>query len=42
MKGLAKKPEEFQNLGKKFLHYKVDVSNLDEIKIVRQRVMELL
>lgn len=36
--GLAKTKEEFANFGKEISTYKVDVSNLDEIKITAQRV----
>lgn len=36
--GLAKTKEEFANFGKEISTYKVDVSNLDEIKIAAQRV----
>ena len=38
--GLAKTKEEFQHFGKEISTYKVDVSNLDEIKINAQRVRE--
>ena len=36
--GLAKTKEEFANFGKEISTYKVDVSNLDEIKNAAQRV----
>ncbi len=36
--GLAKTKEEFQTFGKVISTYKVDVSNLDEIKINAQKV----
>lgn len=36
--GLAKTKEEFQQFGKEISTYKVDVSNLDEIKIAAQKV----
>ena len=36
--GLAKTKEEFAKFGKEISTYKVDVSNLDEIKIAAQRV----
>ena len=38
--GLAKTKEEFKHFGKEISTYKVDVSNLDEIKINAQRVRE--